>query len=129
MNCDIYKATNHKSAYIFVESGAEVLSVVNRTALKKLGHIEFFKSISFDENSPLIAANPKEVIKNIRTHGFHIQGADIKIKVEEVSEAGAAIGGGILATSFGFGPIVAVIAAVIGFLMAIALREVGKDES
>ena len=129
MDCDIYKATNHKGAYLFIPSGVEVTAALPESVIKKLGNIEYFKSISFDENSPLIAADPKEVIKNIEEQGFHIQGTEIKTKVEEVSEAGAAIGGGILAASIGLGPVGALVGALAGYLLANASKEGGKDDS
>lgn len=127
MNCDIYKVINHKSAYLFIETGNQVSDKVPEKVLKKLGQIQLFKSISFDENSPLIAANPEEVIENIQSNGYHIQG--VEIKLEEVSEAGAAIGGGILAASLGLGPLGAILGAVAGYLLASASKEGQKDES
>lgn len=127
MNCDIYKATNHRGAYLFVESGTDVVNKVPEKVIRKLGHIKYFKTITFDENSPLIAANPREVIENIQKRGFHIQG--VEITVEEVSEAGAAIGGGILAASLGLGPVGAIVGAVAGYLLANASKEGHKDES
>lgn len=128
MNCDIYKAINHRGAYLFIEAGNEASEKVPEKVLKKLGHLQYVKSISFDEGSPLIAANPKEVIENIETNGFHIQGVEIKID-EVVSEAGAAIGGGILAASLGLGPVGAILGAAAGYWLANASKEGQKDES
>ncbi|CAE6894355.1 YcgL domain-containing protein [Ectopseudomonas oleovorans] len=121
MDCDIYKAISHKDTYLFVEKGNRVSDKVSEKLLKKIGQVQHLKSISFDENSPLIAANPKEVINNIQTQGFHIQGAEIKI--EDNTGAGAAIGGGILAASLGLGPAGAIIGAVAGYLLANASKE------
>ncbi|MCG7996601.1 MAG: YcgL domain-containing protein [Candidatus Thiodiazotropha taylori] len=126
MNSDIYKATNYKGTYLFIPSGVKISTALPEGVIRKLGNLEYFKSISFDENSPLIAADPKEVIRNIEEQGFHIQGPVIKTKAEEVSEAGAAIGGGILAASIGLGPVGALVGALAGYLLANASKEGGQ---
>ncbi|MES9898556.1 MAG: YcgL domain-containing protein [Sedimenticola sp.] len=129
MDCDVYKVVNYKAAYLFVLSGTDVTSALPDKIIENLGHLEYFKAVSFDENSPLIAANPKDVIDNIAKHGFHIQGAEIQIKVEEVSEAGAAIGGGILAASLGLGPVGALVGALAGYWLANASKDGGRNDS
>lgn len=125
MECDIYRSSKMKRAYVFVKAGAPN-DIVPESILQKLGSLEFFKTISFDVNSPLIAANPKEVIESIEKVGYHIQGAGIE--TTEISEAGAAIGGGILLASLGGGPLGAIIGAVGGYFLAHLTKE-EKDAS
>jgi uncharacterized protein YcgL (UPF0745 family) len=121
MKCDIYKSGVLKNAYLFVPAGSSPKTSVTESVLSKLGTLSFFKTIEFDMDSPLIAASPKEVIENIEKNGFHIQGAEVRVTTKEtpeISEAGAAIGGGILAASLGFGPVGAIVGAALGALLA-----------
>jgi uncharacterized protein YcgL (UPF0745 family) len=121
MKCDVYKSGSLRNAYLFVPAGSAPQASTPESVLTQLGNLSFFKAIEFDENSPLIAADPKEVIENIQRQGFHIQGAEVRTQVKEsqdVSEAGAAIGGGILAASLGLGPFGAIAGAIIGALLA-----------
>ena len=126
MECDIYRAANNRSTFLFVKKGTQVQPSIQ----EKLGKIDFYKTITFDENSPLIAVNPKEVILNILQQGFHIQQAEVKVetKVEKTSEAGAAIGGGLLAASLGLGPIGAILGAAAGYMIANATKEEEQNE-
>lgn len=121
MKCDIYKSNSLKNTYLFVLSGTEPDQFTPQSTFQKLGGISFFKSIEIQEDSPLIAADPKEVITNINLKGFHLQGFEGNIEIkesQEISEAGAAIGGGILASSLGLGPVGAIAGAIIGVLLA-----------
>jgi uncharacterized protein YcgL (UPF0745 family) len=127
MNCDIYKSSAKKGIYLFVETGKNVSETVPEKELKHFGDAVFFKTISFDESSPLIAANPAEVINNIKAKNYHLQGARVTTKVESVSETGAAIGGGILAASLGFGPLGAIVAALAGYALANASKSGNKN--
>lgn len=116
MECDIYKSLKYKGCYLFVEKGSIITNDVPKELLSKFGSAEHFKTISVDENAPLIAADPQEIIKNIQEKGHHLQWA--KTNVDTVSEAGAALGGGILAVSLGLGPVGAIIAAAAGYALA-----------
>ncbi|TOJ42690.1 hypothetical protein CGI42_22770, partial [Vibrio parahaemolyticus] len=63
-----------------------------------------------------------KVVKSaIETKGFHIQSAGIK--TDNVSSAGAAIGGGILAASLGFGIFGAAVAAIGSAMIANAANK------
>ena len=130
MKCDIYKVGRINNAYLFLESGISPGARVPSDVLGRIGKLEYFKTIEFDADSPLIAANPKEVIKNIRENGYHIQGAEVRTTTKEnpeISEAGAAIGGGILAASLGFGPVGAVVGAVLGAILAASAKGDNND--
>ncbi|NQY53901.1 MAG: YcgL domain-containing protein [Campylobacteraceae bacterium] len=127
MNCDIYKLINIKGAYLFVKEDTDLETDISKDTLSKIGDLEYFKSINFDEDSPLIAVNQKEVIQNIEINGFHIQIA--KIKKEEVSDAGAVIGGGILAASLGLGLFGALVGAAAGYIIANLTKEGNKNDS
>ena len=127
MKCDIYKYSSKSGSYIFIESDNELSDMVPEDILLTLGETTLVKTINFDENSPLIAANPKEVIKGINANNYFIQGTKVTTQVGQVSEAGAAIGGGILAASLGFGPLGALIAAAAGFALANASKSEDKN--
>jgi len=125
MKCDIYRSEIIGNAYLFVPYGADPADSVPKSIITKLGKMIFLKSIEFEENSPLIAADPKEVISDIQKNGYHLQGVDIKSN--EVSEAGAAIGGGILAVSLGLGPIGAIFGAALGAILASSAKGEKND--
>lgn len=119
METDIYKSKKLKGTYLFIRSGSDTDNLSDEV-VKKFGNFEYFKSLTLISGAPLIAADPDEVISNIEKHGFHMQGAEISVKVKEsdVSEVGAAVGGGILAASLGLGPVGAIAGAVIGAWIA-----------
>lgn len=130
MKCDIYKSSRLKNAYLFVLAGTDPKECTPESVLKQFGELVFLKSIEFEEDSPLIVADPREVIGNINQQGFHVQGAEVRIEVkesQEVSEAGAAIGGGILAASLGLGPVGAIAGAIIGALLASSAKGEKND--
>jgi len=117
METDIYKSTLIPSAYLFVRAGNRTDELPSQI-LDQLGELNYFKSITLIPDSPLIAADPNIVIENIENNGYHIQGATITIKESDVSEVGAAVGGGILAVSLGLGPFGAIAGAAIGLWLA-----------
>ncbi|EGR0311520.1 YcgL domain-containing protein [Vibrio cholerae] len=121
MKCDIYKSDNKKGFYVFIKSGVSLDKYKNQNALRDFSSPYLFKTIEFDEDTPLIAADPKVVKSAIETKGFHIQSAGIK--TDNVSSAGAAIGGGILAASLGFGIFGAAVAAIGSALIANAANK------
>ena len=126
MKCDIYKSGSVKNTYLFVPAGTNPHKTTPSPILKQVGELAFLKSVELEENSPLIAANPKEVIGNIQKKGFHLQSSEIKV-ARAISEAGAAIGGGILAASLGLGPIGAIAGAIIGAVVASSAKG-GKND-
>lgn len=123
MKTDIYKSLTIKSTYLIIESGSQ-LNELPSTVLSNLGKLEYLKTVDFNPDSPLIAADPKEVIQNIQERGYHIQGTKT---TTEISEAGAAIGGGILAASLGFGPLGAIMGAALGAILASSAKEKKND--
>ena len=124
MNCDIYKSST-KGIYIFVPAKSPPAACLPKATLAKLGTLSLFKSIE-KPDTPIIAADPTEVIRNIEKKGFHVQEPEILVNTKEtskVSEAGAAIGGGMLGASLGFGPVGAIAGAVLGALLASSAKK------
>ena len=123
MDTDIYKSKKLPNVFLFVPKG---IGIGNLPELVKnqLGELLYFKSITLIPNSPLIAADPNEVINNIKSKGYHLQGAAVK---SDISEVGAAVGGGILAASLGLGPIGAIAGVVAGIWLANESKAKGKE--
>jgi len=119
LKTDIYKFKTNPNTYLFIKEGEDI-SIVPSKTINKLGEVTYVKSITLIPDSPLIAANPNEVILNIEKQGFHIQRSEVKMTVKEndVSEVGAAVGGGILAASLGLGPVGAIAGAALGLWIA-----------
>ncbi len=126
METDIYKSKSNPNTYLFVRSGRSTTELPS-ALLEKLGTLEFLKSITVIPGLPLIAANPLEVIKNIKEHGYHVQWANVSVK-SDVSGVGAAVGGGILALSLGLGPIGAIVGAVLGAWLASEDSDAEEDK-
>lgn len=118
MMCDIYRSKSKSDWYIIVPTGKQIQSLPSNV-LTQLGELVFFKTRDFQPGQPLIGASADIVLTNISARGYHAQGVDIKT---EVSEAGAAIGGGVLGASVG-GPIGAIFGAVIGYALAEHAKE------
>ena len=123
MECDIYKSSSENLSYIFVEAGASLVDKVPKDILMAFGDSELIKTIHVNENSEFISSNPKEIIESINLKNYYIKRTSIAIKQDSVSEAGAALGGGILAASLGFGPLGAIFAAVAGYVIANAAKD------
>lgn len=123
MNCDIYKSST-KGVYIFVPAKSSPATCLPKATLAKLGALSLFKSIELKPDSPIIVADATEVIRNIEKKGFHVQEPEFLVNTKEtstVSEAGAAIGGGMIGASFG--PVGAIAGAVLGALLASSAKK------
>ena len=119
MNADIYRSTKHRNAFLFVRAGANPESVPKKVK-ERIWPVEHFRQLSLIPNSPLIGADPNEVIRNLRKQGYHVQGVRISTNV---SEGGAALGAGLLVASLGGGPVGAAIGALIGYWLAHTAEE------
>lgn len=91
--------------------------------LAQLGELEFLKTREVSPGQRLVGADADEIIKNVAQSGFHIQGVKVST---QVSEGGAAIGGGILGASVG-GPVGALIGALIGLALAEHAKKVPDE--
>ena len=129
MNCDIYKSSI-KGVYIFVPAKSPPATYLPKATLAKLGTLSLFKSIELKPDSPIIVADATEVIRNIEKKGFHVQEPEFLVNTKEtstVSEAGAAIGGGMIGASLG--PVGALVGAVLGALLASAAKKKKNDSN
>jgi len=125
MEFDIYQSRKIRTIFIFVPSGIDPLSVLPREYQVHVGELSMFKkNKTINENDPIIGTSPKELINNVTSLGYHIQVVEIKTNI---SEAGAALGGGLLLASLGGGPIGAVIGAAIGYFLAHNAKEKEDD--
>lgn len=122
MRCDIYRPKSRTDFYLFVPSGTP-LHLLAADAIARLGDLEFVKTREIDPGQSLVGASADEIIGSISRSGFHIQGVKVST---QVSEGGAAIGGGILGASVG-GPVGAVIGALIGLAVAEHAKKVPSD--
>lgn len=121
MLCDIYRSNAKQNWFLIVPSGTAI-QFLPPYVLAQLGQLSLFKTREIQSGQPLVGASADEILKNITHYGFHTQGIQIKT---EVSEAGAAIGGGMLGGSIG-GPVGAAIGAAIGYVLAQHAKE-NKD--
>lgn len=122
MKCDIYRSKLRKDTFLFVESGT-LTPQLEGQLYPQLGELELFKTRDIAAGQNLIGASAEIIINGIENNGFHIQQAAV---VTQVSEGGAAIGGGLLGASVG-GPVGAVIGAAIGFALAGHAKKVPND--
>jgi uncharacterized protein YcgL (UPF0745 family) len=122
MLCDIYRPKARSDLYLFVRSGTSPHMFL-ADMLSQLGELELLKTREVVEGQSLIGASADEIIKNITQTGFHIQGVKV---TTQVSDGGAAIGGGLLGASVG-GPAGAIIGAIIGLVLAEHAKKVPND--
>jgi len=125
MDFDIYQSSKSHKIFVFVKSGVNPLSVLPHKYKAQVGELSIFKkNKTINEEDPLIGATPKDLIDNVTAKGYHIQGINI---ITNISEVGAALGGGLLLASLGAGPIGAIIGGTIGYLLAHNAKEEEND--
>ena len=113
MKCDIYRPKTRTDLYLFVSSGVSPQALPSNM-FAQFGELELVKTREIVTGQSLVGASADEIIRNIVLTGFHIQGVKVST---QVSEGGAALGGGLLGASVG-GPVGAVIGAFIGLALA-----------
>ena len=123
MLIDIYRSQYRKEKFIILKSGVEPDKVLPPSLREELSTLTLYRSnkeITEEHNikDPLLVVSSNDVIRNINNNNYYLQSIPVKSKTPDISEAGAAIGGGILAASLGMGPVGAFIGAVLGFLLA-----------
>jgi uncharacterized protein YcgL (UPF0745 family) len=117
MRCDIYRPKARTDLYLFVRSG------LSPQELSQFGELEFVKSREIEPGQSLVGANADDIIRNVSQRGFHVQGVKVST---QVSEGGAALGGGLLGASVG-GPVGALVGAIIGLALAEHAKKVPHD--
>lgn len=122
MQFDIYRPKSRTDLYLFVPSGVNP-QIYRPDVFLPFGELEFIKTREISPGQSLIGASTDEIIRNVSHSGFHIQVLKV---TTQVSEGGAAIGGGILGASVG-GPVGAVFGALIGLLLAEHAKKVPNE--
>lgn len=122
MQVDIYRPSNRTDLYLFLLSGINPQHVP-ADVRAQFGELVLFKSREIVPGQKLIGANTDEILQNISRAGFHVQGASV---TTQVSEGGAALGGGILGASVA-GPFGALVGAVLGYALAEHAKKVSDE--
>lgn len=122
MQVDIYRPSNRTDLYLFVLSGIN-LQHVPADVRAQFGELVLFKSREIIPGQKLIGANTDEILQNISRAGFHVQGVTVST---QVSEGGAALGGGILGASVA-GPFGALVGAILGYALAEHAKKVSDE--
>lgn len=122
MKLDVYRPKARTDLYLFVPNGTPS-NLLPGNLIANLGELEFVKTREVTTGQSIVGANADEIIKNIRQYGAHLQGVKVST---QVSDGGAAIGGGLLGASVG-GPIGAVIGAIVGLALAEHAKKAPND--
>jgi uncharacterized protein YcgL (UPF0745 family) len=122
MLVDIYRPSNRTDLYLFVSTGADPMQVPSDVHTQ-FGQLVFLKSREIIPGHKLIGANTDEILQNISRAGFHVQGVGV---AAQVSEGGAALGGGILGASVA-GPVGALVGAFLGYALAEHAKKVSDE--
>ncbi|STQ90042.1 YcgL domain-containing protein [Iodobacter fluviatilis] len=122
MNIDIYRPETRLDLYLFVMADKDPGAVVS-SVLDQLGPLTFIKSREVNVGQKIIGADANEILDNIERTGFHLQVSKV---ADQVSDGGAAIGGGILGASLA-GPVGAIIGALIGYALAEHAKKAPDD--
>lgn len=80
MKCKVYKSKKLKNNYLWLSVDGAIESLPENIK-EKLGELSFFKEVEVSPERPLIAADPKEIIKNIDKTGYHIQKSEIQVRI------------------------------------------------
>ena len=84
MKVDVYRAKkspgSHENLYIFIPSGSNV-DHLPPEILKQTGELSIEKTIDIQPGEKRIALNSDEALKNIREHGYHLQGSKIEFEI------------------------------------------------
>lgn len=122
MHLDIYRPKARTDLYFFVPAGINP-KIHFAEIIAQSGELDFIKSREVLPGQKLIGASADEILQNISRVGFHIQGVNVST---QVSEGGAALGGGILGASIG-GPFGAIIGAALGYAFAEHAKKVSDE--
>ncbi|WP_435642068.1 YcgL domain-containing protein [Micavibrio aeruginosavorus] len=114
MQCDIYEASS-KAMFLFVKHGTPPSDVIPLSLQKELDTLTLFKTKELIEETPLVGANPKDIIKRITEHGYALQSVEVKTSISEV---GTAVGAGILVASLGATLPITIAVSAGGFVLA-----------
>lgn len=87
-NCYIYRCAAKQDMYIYLaeENGFDA---IDEKLLKKLGELSFAMELELDKNTRLAKEDPKKIIENITTQGFHLQlpsETSIEALLEKISQ-------------------------------------------
>lgn len=72
MRCKVYPSTKKHSRYVIVPSQKN-LDDLPEEANNEIGQSQFWKEIDVDPSRVLIGLNSSKAIKNINSHGYHIE--------------------------------------------------------
>jgi len=78
MKCKMY-TTSKANTYVIVPSTSDI-SVLPPSVRNQIVSSKPLKEIDVDPAVPLIALDPQEVHKNIKTYGYHVQGVSISFQ-------------------------------------------------
>lgn len=123
MQFDIYRAKGRQDLYLFVPNGTQP----GFPAVAALGsgpeELEFVKSRELLPGQKVAGVASEEIIKGVSVNGFHVQAVKVST---EVSDGGAAIGGGLLGASIA-GPFGAIVGSLIGLVLAEHAKKANND--
>lgn len=122
MLVDIYRPSNRTDLYLFVSSGFDPLHVP-LDVHSQFGDLVLVKSREIIPGQKLVGTTADEILQNISHTGFHVQGIGV---ATQVSEGGAALGGGILGASLA-GPLGALVGAFLGYALAEHAKKVSDE--
>lgn len=122
----VYRLQEDKNSYVFLPM--QFTSWSNPDPPKEIitphGKVIYVKSIRLSPSSTINGIDAETIIENVKEHGSYFRKFEPKTNV---SQGGAAIGGGILGGSL-FGPAGALIGAIAGLAIAEHHSRTAKDE-
>ena len=123
MQFDVYRPKGRQDLYLFVPAGTPP----GFPAVAALGcapeELEFFKSRELLPGQRVAGVPSEELINGVAINGFHVQAVKAST---EVSDGGAAIGGGLLGASIA-GPFGAIVGSLIGLVLAEHAKKANND--
>lgn len=72
MRCQIYKGSKKQDHYIYLPEEGDRTKIPD-SLLKLLGRLELVMTLELTPQTRLARANPDEILKSCREHGFYLQ--------------------------------------------------------
>lgn len=70
--CYIYRCSAKQDMYIYLAE-ENAFDSIDKALFNKLGQLTFAMQLELDEDSKLAKEDPKKIIENLSSQGFHLQ--------------------------------------------------------
>lgn len=113
LRCAVFRSTHVPNIYVVLPAQSDPNGIFE--IVVRFGPLQRLKDLDITPGTNLVGASADEILRSIAQKGYHIQGAEVRVQVSEVSSA---VAGGLLGAALGGGPIGALVGAALGAVIA-----------